>query len=242
MTNPLYTGLAEICHLFYKLHFPHKAITGIVDGYLQKYGCKRIVFFGGCIDVAAMLQAKGYDITYVEYTTEMMAEAKKMLHDMRFVISDMRTLHLDEPHDAIVLMGRIFTYMHTDEDVRRTLAAFASSLKPGGILIMDNYEIGKIDAGEYFNGTLEAGNADNGVRRTSVMRRTQEKPALYAWDCTYEHLDAGTKRSFDDAGHVLRAFSKQEIEELLGESPLTFSEHAENFEKLSFVTVARKQA
>ena len=241
MANSLYTGLAEVCHLFYKLYFPHQEIADIIDKQLKKFGCKRIAFFGGCIYVAEIVQKKGYDITYVEYTPEMMAQSKKVLRNMRFVLSDMRTLQLDEPHDAIVLMGRIFTYLHTDEDVQKTFNAFASNLKKGGIFIMDNYETGKIDADEYFNGTLESRDAEDVVRRISTMEQVQAQPALYRWDCTYEHLRLGTKESFDDHGHILRAFSKDEIKSLLKEGPLTFIEHAPNFEKRSFVTIAEKK-
>lgn len=240
-TLSLYTNLAEICSLFYQFHFPHKQIADSIDACLQKYDCKRIVFFGGCLDVARLLIEKGYDMTYVEYTPEMMTIAKKVLSGCRFVLSDMRELELSEPHDAIILMGRIFTYMYTDDDVQKTLKAFSSNLKNGGIFMMDNYEIGKIDADAYFNGTVEDQSGGETVRRISTMKQMQKDPALYRWDCVYEHLEGDRKQSFKDDNHILRAFTKDEIESLLAHSPLMFIEHQRNFEKKSFVTVARRQ-
>ncbi|OGJ59763.1 hypothetical protein A2881_00635 [Candidatus Peribacteria bacterium RIFCSPHIGHO2_01_FULL_55_13] len=236
MSNHLYADLAEICHLFYKLYFPHEVIADIADAYLKKYQCKKILFFGGCIYVAEILQKRGYAITFVDYTPEMLAEAKKVLTGMEFLQSDMRTIATGKEYDAILLIGRIFTYLHTDADVHKTLEAFAKNLRPGGIALVDNYETGKIDADHYFNGTVSLKGDGHEVRRISTMKRVQEAPALYAWDCVYEDHRDGQTRSFTDNGHMLRALSKPETEELIRKSPLTFLEHAKNFEERSFMT------
>jgi len=241
VSNRLYTHLAEIGSLFYHFHFPHRDIAQQIDICLKRYRCQRIVFFGGFLDTVQLLQERGYDITYVEYTPEMMAQAKKVLRGMNFVLSDMRELNLSEPFDAIILMGRIFTYLHTDFDVQKTFSAFANNLRPGGIVMMDNYETGKIDADAYFNGTVEDRRGTEVVRRISTMEQIQDHPTLYRWDGVYEHVQGDQKESFRDADHILRAFSKDEIEQLLAKSPLAFVEHQPNFEEKSFVTLAQKR-
>ena len=77
MKNKLYTDLSKVCHSFYRLYFPHTTIATVIDKQLKMNKCKRIVFFGGLIDVAKILKRKGYVITFVDYTQEMVNEAKK---------------------------------------------------------------------------------------------------------------------------------------------------------------------
>jgi len=243
MANRLYSDLSEVCHTFYRMYFPHEDIAEIIDAKLRKYGCREIVFFGGLLNAAKILNEKGYRITFVEYTEEMMNEAKRTIDCADFIVSDMRRLKLDEKKDAIVLMGRIMTYMHTDKDVIRALKAFSNNLKAGGIVVMDNYETGIIDKGEYFNGTIELKDGDHTLRRISKIIREKECPALYRWDCVYEDIDREKRKTFTDNGHILRAFTKDEIRALIEKAAagMSFIEHSENFEKRSFVTVAQKR-
>jgi len=243
----LYSGLSEVCHAFYRMYFPHELIASSIDSILKKHGCKDIIFFGGLVDVAKILHEKGYKLTFVDYTEEMVCEAKKILFDVDFVdfvVSDMRTLNLDEKKDAVILMGRIMTYMYTDKDVMRALSAFRDNLKSGGILIMDNYETGIIDNGNYFNGTVELKDNNRTLRRISKMERKKDHPALYEWDCIYENILYDNKRiikTFSDKGHILRAFTKDEIRSLVEKSGLKFMAHMPNFEKRSFITIAQKR-
>ncbi len=240
MDNSLYSKLSEVCHEFYRLYFPHEKIASIIDRYLSKNNCKKIVFIGGLIHVANLLQDKGYEIIFVDYTEEMIKEAQKVLSNMKFVVSDMRKLDLDEKYDAIILMGRILTYMYTDEDVQKTLTAFKNNLKDNGIILIDNYEKGKIDKGDYFNGTVEVKENNQIVKRISKMHKTQESPNLYNWDCVYEQIINGNKKSFEDKNHILRAFTKEEMQKLIELSGLKFIENVHNFEERSFITVSKK--
>ena len=240
MANSLYSKLSKVCHSFYRLYFPHEKIALIIDKYLNEHNCKKIVFVGGLVHVAKLLQEKGYEITFVDYTEEMISEARKLISNVKFVVSDMRELNLNEKQDAVVLIGRILTYMYTDEDVKKTLTAFKNNLNKGGIILMDNYETGKIDVGNYFNGTVEVKENNHIIRRISSMTKKQESPALFNWDCVYEEEINGDKRLYEDKNHILRAFSKEEMKNLIEELNLEFIENATNFEKKSFITVARK--
>jgi ubiquinone/menaquinone biosynthesis C-methylase UbiE len=240
MTDLLYSKLAGVGHLFYKFYFPHEKIAFIIDGYLKKFNCKKIVFFGALIYAAKILQSRGYEITFVDYTKEMVDEAKKVLQNTKFVVSDMRTLELEEKQDAIVLMGRILTYMYTDEDVLKAFSAFKNNLKDSGIIVVDNYEISKIDKGGYFNGIIEVKDKNLTIRRISKISRQKNQPAVYKWDCIYEKAAKGEKEIFEDKNHILRAFSKDEMEELVKKSKLKFIGNFPNFEERSFITVAQK--
>lgn len=240
MTNLLYSKLAEVGHLFYKLYFPHEKIASLIDGYLKKFNCKKIVFLGALIYAAKILQKRGYEIVFVDYTKEMVSEAKKVLRGVKFIVSDMRTLELGEKYDAIVLMGRILTYMYTDRDVQRAFSAFKNNLKDSGIIVIDNYETSKIDKGDYFNGVIEVKDKNLIIRRISKTNRQQTQPALYKWDCIYEKIADEEKETFEDKDHILRAFSKDEMKRLVEQSKLKFIGNFPNFEERSFITIAQK--
>lgn len=241
LSKNLYTKLAEINHLYYKYYFPHQKIADSTDKFLKQYHCKKIVFFGGFLDTAQLLQNKGYEMTFVDYTDEMVDEAKKVLKNMDFVTSDMRDPKLSEKQDAIILIGRIMTYMYTDEDVLKSLRAFKDNLNPGGIVIVDNYETGKIDKDQYFNGKIIAKGQGITINRISKMSERQKSPNLYRWDGIYEKvLDSGEKESYEDSDHTLRAFTKDEFQKLVEESGLKFKGHYPNFESKSFITIAQE--
>lgn len=240
MNDNLYSNLANVCHNFYRLYFPHQKIALLIDNYLKKYNCKKIVFIGGLVYVAKILKEKGYEITFVDYTQEMIREAKKVLKDVTFAVSDMRELNLREEYDAVILMGRIFTYLYTNKDVKLTLNAFRKNLKNSGIILIDNYETDKIDKDNYFNGTVELEDGNITIRRISKMIKKKNLPSLYKWDCIYEEIKNGKRNVYEDNNHILRGFSKEEMKKLIEENNLIFIKNADNFEEKSFITLAQK--
>jgi hypothetical protein len=130
--------------------------------------------------------------------------------------------------------------MYNDDDALKTLASFKRHLKPRGIAIIDNYEIGKIEVGNYFNGTIRTKSKDISVKRTSRLRRKQNVPAIYRWDCVYSTTDASKTSHYKDEQHLLRGFTKNEIEKLIQKSGMKFVSHHPNFERKSFISIARK--
>jgi len=238
----LYSDLAGICHEFYKQYFPHRNIAARLDAILKKHGCKKVVFIGGLVYVAALLKRKGYDLTFVDYTPEMLAEAKPLLKGVPMCCCDMRSLKLKTKADAVVAVGRSFTYMYDDADALKALSSFRRALKPGGIVVIDNYEVGKIDKGPYFTGTVMTRSGKVLLMRRSSIQPKKKKPALYTWSCTYAKFVGRKAIVYKDEGHLLRAFAKDETKALIEKSGLDFVGHLPNFERLSFVSVAQKNA
>ena len=107
--------------------------------------------------------------------------------------------------------------------------------------MIDNFEIGKINEGNYFNGVVEVKEDNYVIKRISKIARKQEIPALYRWNCVYEEVIGEEKKSYEDSDHTLRAFSKDEMKELMEKSGLKFVEHSSNFEERSFVSLGRKE-
>ncbi|MDD4616904.1 MAG: methyltransferase domain-containing protein [Alphaproteobacteria bacterium] len=238
MKSVLYSELSEICHLFYKQYFQHQKIAARLHRLLKKHGAKKILFIGGLVHVARLLQKKGYQLYFVDYTPEMLERARAVLGKTPMFLADMRSLKLDDSFDAVLAIGRSFTYMYTDGDASKALVSFRSHLKRKGILIIDNYQTGRIDKGSYFGGTIRTKHQGLRINRISKIVRRKQKPTLYQWDCTYEKVENGTRLRFRDEGHLLRSFTKSEIERLLKRSGLHFIAHHANFERKSFITEA----
>ncbi len=238
MHDNLYSELAKVTHTFYRLNFDHKAIADIIEKHLA--GRKKIVYFGGFVHVARILQDRGYDLTFVDYTQEMINEAKKVLLPTKFVQSDMRELNLTEQYDGIILMGRVVTYMHSDNDMMKALEAFKQNLNTGGRLIFDNYDTNKINTTDYFTGCVEIKENNTQFRRISKINMISKVPALFSWDCIYEEEKDGKTKNWEDNEHILRAMRRDEIKGFIESAGLKFIENADNFESISFITVAEK--
>jgi len=237
----LYSDMTRVCHLFYVQYFPHQKIADKLERLLKKRGANTILFIGGLAYVAKKLKQKNYDVTLLEYTPEMLKEAKAILGGSKFVLGDMRDLKVGKKFDAVVAMGRSFTYMASDQEALAALGSFERHLNPGGVVIMDNYETGLMERGAYFNGTIKTGLDGVEVRRISTIKLQRKRPSLYLWDCVYELREQDGIQRFEDKGHGLRSFSKSEIEKLIAKSGLVFVAHHGNFERRSFISVAIKQ-
>jgi ubiquinone/menaquinone biosynthesis C-methylase UbiE len=236
----LYSSLAEVCHIFYRQYFPHEKIAVRLDTILKRHKCRRIVFIGGLIYVAEILKRKGYDITFVDYTPEMIEEAKTVIKNVPIHLGDMRMLSLGGKYDAILAIGRSFTYMYNNQDALKTLRSFHRHLKPDGIIIIDNYEVGKIDKDNYFNGIIKTKSRNMAIKRISTIFQTRKKPAIYNWNCIYEKTVGSKQEKFHDKNHLLRGFAKDELEKLIAKSGLKFISHLQNFEKRSFISIAKR--
>jgi SAM-dependent methyltransferase len=90
-----------------------------------------------------------FDVTSVDGSAQMLAKAFKNAKDkghiMQTVHSDWRSLSRDlneQRYDAIICLGNSFTFLHEENDRRKTLAEFYSALKHDGVLIIDhrNYD------------------------------------------------------------------------------------------------------
>lgn len=91
---------------------------------------------------ACLLAQRGYDVTGVDVSTEMLTLSRKKAQDLsshhpRFVEGDVRSLDLGRQHDAVVMLFAVLGYQTANRDVRATLKVCRQHLRPGGVLIFD---------------------------------------------------------------------------------------------------------
>ena len=135
---------------YYNLLYKDKDYAGEVEylhNLIQKYcqGAKSILDLGcGTGRHDLLLVEKGYSVTGVDQSEEMLAVANSQLSILNpqpsilsFTQGDIRTIRLNKQFDTVISLFHVMSYQVSNDDL---LAAFASAkahLKPGGIFICD---------------------------------------------------------------------------------------------------------
>jgi len=191
--------------------------------------------------VADHLASFGSRLTVVDYTDEMVELGKQRLPTCEVVKADLRALPFKEQFDAVLVVGRVFTHMVTDEDLTAGLQSCLRSLKPSGRLFADNYEDSRIQVTTYFNGIIRANDeAGCSIVRTSSTKRISVVPFVVDWTAQYNGVIEGNSFSFSDSIQH-RAFSRPEFAAQLGGQAFDVLAQGDNFDETSFYTLAQKR-
>lgn len=235
----LYSGLAGICVKFYDLLVDEDKVAEFIESKIGRFGAKKVLFIGGFFLVAGRLQEKGFGVTVADYTDAMVEEGRKRLPNTRVVKADIRSLPFEGEFDLVLAIGRVFTHMYSDEDANKALQSIWKSLKPQGILLVDNYEDSKIRKTNYFNGKIFVSDDEVEIARDSTTELVSEKPFIVKWRAEYTVKDGQTRQFKDEMEH--RAFSREEMKELLERNGFRQLENGDNFDETSFYAIAKKQ-
>ncbi len=94
----------------------------------------------GPCDHAIELSKRGYRLTGVDLSEELLAEAAKRADNagvsVDLIQEDMRRFHCNEPFDTLICLWGSFGYFDTEGD-RLVLEAFGKLIRPGGCLLLD---------------------------------------------------------------------------------------------------------
>ena len=136
----LYTDLSWVYDLIYLRIFDYEQQYKLIEESLLKHEVKSILEVGcGSGHLMKILEEKEYQVTGLDLSQQMLEIAATRVKG-RLIHQDMRDIKLDQPFDAVVSLGRAFTYMSTEDDVRKTLSSFHHALKPSGVVLFDNFE------------------------------------------------------------------------------------------------------
>lgn len=75
------------------------------------------------------------EVTGVDISEGMLAQARRLNPEIRYIRGDMRTVRLGETFDAVAIPDSI-GYMTTRADLRRALVTADRHLRPGGVLLI----------------------------------------------------------------------------------------------------------
>jgi SAM-dependent methyltransferase len=134
---------------YYDLLYKDKDYTGeaeYVHALLQRQGNtpKSILELGcGTGKHALLLAKKGYAVTGVDMSEEMLAAAReRKVKDgkslsLEFTHGDVRSVRVDKKFDAVISLFHVMSYQTTNEDLSNAFQTAAAHLKRGGIFVFD---------------------------------------------------------------------------------------------------------
>jgi SAM-dependent methyltransferase len=235
-----YSNFSEICTKFYDLVVDPIEVANFVCSKISDHNHQKCLFVGSFFLVADELQKLGIEIVLADYSKDMICEAKRRFPNTRAEVADLRNLPFRGDFDAIIVIGRVFTHMLTCKDSAQALISMHKALKPGGVVLIDNYEDTKIQTTNYFNGSISVENSAAKITRESSTDLISEDPMIVNWKAVYRATLEGNSVVFED--EILhRAFSRSEIYNLFEAHDFKVISQGDNFDETSFYTVASHQ-
>lgn len=207
----LYTKWAWVYREMYESIFDYRKEFLRFKSILKKYGCKSVLELGcGAGSMAPYFIAAGYRCTGLDAAREMLAIAEKEHPEACFIRGDMRRFVARNEVDAVLVAGRSFAYMIGNQDVLQALRSIRKALRPGGILILDNFDAAEVFRN--FRNHLRDDIRRDGRRfvRESKLSPNLETGWTWNWDARYTVDDGRRKWKFRDQS-VLRAFTRDEL-------------------------------
>lgn len=132
---------------YYDLLYRDKDYAGEVEylhGLIQQYapGAKSILNLGcGTGRHDFILAKRGYEITGVDFSKNMLKIAKKKLEELNlkinFYCGDIRKINLKKKFDVVISMFAVMSYQTTNKDFENTLKSINKHLNPAGLFVFD---------------------------------------------------------------------------------------------------------
>ncbi len=137
---------------YYNLLYKDKDYSGeaeYVHNLMQKYmpGAKKILDLGcgtGKHDI--LLAQKGYSVTGVDISVEMISHAKdyqsqtankNLSSNLEFTHGDIRTIRFNRTFDVVISLFHVMSYQTTNEDIKSVVSTAKRHLTSGGVFIFD---------------------------------------------------------------------------------------------------------
>lgn len=86
---------------------------------------------------AALLAERGYELTGVDLSEEMLKVARATAPQLSFVQGDVRSVRLNRKFDVVASLFHVMSYQTTNADLRAALATLREHLSPGGMFVFD---------------------------------------------------------------------------------------------------------
>lgn len=135
-----YTTLAEYYdRIYHFVDYEKQAnyFVELIDKFKLSKGRKILDVCCGTGTHIGLLGNRGFEVTGVDISREMLTQASKKYPNIKFIEGDMRKLELGEKFDIIICFFNSILYNETLVELRTTLFNFHNHLYPGGILLFD---------------------------------------------------------------------------------------------------------
>jgi SAM-dependent methyltransferase len=170
---------------------------------------------------ALPLLVRGYEVTGVDRAPAMLerarskAEAAGLAARASFVEGDLRSVRLPGAYDAVLAMFAVLSYQADDTSFAGALETARAHLAPDGVLVFDVWYAPAVLAQRPERRTKTIATGDGELRRTAWADLDEARSL-----CTV-HIEVEgelVERTRED--HVMRCFTRAELERFLGEAGL----------------------
>lgn len=237
----LYNKLAPVYHEMYQQIFDYQKEFEIYKEIFDSYSCKKILELGcgsGCL--SKFFIDSGYDYYGIDISGEMLAIARKNNPSGRFQQQDMKKFVSDVEFDAVLISGRSFCYMTSNNDVNSCLTLINKCLIENGVLVFDNFNAKEIFRDFKKHSEFNAVIGNKKIKRTSNNTLNLESGWTWNWNAEYIIEEPGKETEIIHDSSILRAFIIDELELFL---TLNKFEVIQTIQKDSwFRTIAIKKA
>ena len=118
----------------------YKALAKMYAGLLRRFGARGgelLDLACGTGSLAVPLAERGFNVTAVDISQEMLAAAAAKSSDVRWLCCDMTGLPFEEQFDAVICGLDSINHLHDLNDVQRCFDGVYRSLKKGGVFAAD---------------------------------------------------------------------------------------------------------
>ncbi len=133
-----FKALAE----YYDLIYSDKNYAGevnFVEKCFEKFGKPPKILEIGCGtgNYTKILLERGYKITGLDISKEMLAIARQKCTNCEFVENDIRNISISGKFDSCLALFAVMSYMTQNSDITSALANIRKLLNPGGLFVFD---------------------------------------------------------------------------------------------------------
>jgi SAM-dependent methyltransferase len=170
----LYDGkMAAIYDAMYQTFVDYDEEYKFYNQLIQEYNCKTVLEIGsGTGNLGQRFQENNQNYTGLDYSSSMIAIAKKRTRDCNFILGDMRNFILEKKVDSIIITGRSTSYLISNDDVNETFASLYTNITDNGVIIFDF-----IDANRFIPYAIE---------NTLITHQAEYKGVHYLRESTWE--------------------------------------------------------
>ena len=193
------------------------------DAVIQKYNpdAKLLLDLAcGTGTMSALFARRGYAVTGVDYSPEMLSQAQQKLAAFDppplLLCQSMPQLRLLEPVDAAICCLDSINYLTRARDVQRTFARLYDTIAPGGALVFDVHAVSKMEA---LDGEVLLDEREDVFCLWRTRYRKHVKMLDYEVDLFRLRPGGAWERDFEE--HHQRAYSVEELRAWLEEAGFT---------------------
>ena len=224
MSDTSYNRFAYIYDVFMSDE-PYDTWADRINGLISKYtpDCQSILDLGcGTGVMTRLLRDRGYNMTGLDLSPDMLAVAASYDDDILYINQDMCELELPYTFDCMISAYDSINYLTASEDILSCFQRVFEYLEPGGLFIFDFHNVG------YYAAIGESVIAENRDAGSFIWENYYDPDThINEYDLTLYILDEDGRYTRSEETHVQRGYSLEEMTEALLDAGFEILEYSD---------------